>query len=94
MPVQGNTAVADLPEGTYWAQTRRLTAVLLLAWFAVSFVGVFFARELMFTFRGWPFSFYMAAQGSLLVYLGIVYFYARRQRARDIAFGIHEGDET
>lgn len=80
----------DLLQQRYWAQTRRLTAVLLLIWFAVTFVGAFFARELRFSFLGWPFSFYMAAQGSLLVYLLIVFLYARLQRARDIAFGIAE----
>jgi putative solute:sodium symporter small subunit len=80
------------PNG-YWPQTRRLTAVLLLAWFAITFVGAYFARELRFNFLGWPFSFYMAAQGALLVYLAIVYTYARRQRARDIAFGADASDD-
>jgi putative solute:sodium symporter small subunit len=76
----------------YWVQTRRLTAVLLLAWFVVTFVGTYFARELRYSFLGWPFSFYMAAQGSLIVYLLIVYVYARAQRRRDLAFGVAEAD--
>jgi len=76
----------------YWVQTRRLTALLLLAWFAVTFVGMYYARELRFAFFGWPFSFYMAAQGSLIAYLIIVYVYARAQRRRDIAFGVGEPD--
>ena len=77
---------------TYWVQTRRLTALLLLAWFAVTFVAMYFARELRFPFFRWPFSFYMAAQGALLVYLLIVWIYARAQRRRDIAFGVAESD--
>lgn len=58
----------------------------------MSFVVPYFARWLRFTFLGWPFSFYVAAQGALLVYLLIVIVYARRQRARDIAFGVAEPD--
>ncbi|SPE26195.1 Membrane protein [Burkholderiales bacterium] len=78
----------------YWIQTRRLTVALLLVWFVVTFVASYFARSLSFTFLGWPFSFYMAAQGSLLVYLLIVLLYARWQGARDAAFdaGPDEGN--
>ena len=82
------------PQARYWAQTRRLTAALLLLWFVVTFVGAWFARDLRFTFLGWPFSFYLAAQGALLVYLLIVYVYARCQRRRDLAFGVAEADDA
>jgi putative solute:sodium symporter small subunit len=81
------------PQARYWAQTRRLTAALLLVWFVATFVVTYYARELRFSFLGWPFSFYMAAQGSLLIYLLIVYLYARWQRRRDAAFGVREDDE-
>ena len=77
----------------YWIQTRRLTVSLLLVWFLATFVAAYFARSLRFSFLGWPFSFYMAAQGSLLIYLLIVYCYARWQRQRDIAFGVGEADD-
>lgn len=83
-------STSDNSPRAYWLQTRRLTAILLLAWFLVTFVAAFFARDLRFTFLGWPFSFYIAAQGALLVYLLIVYLYARKQRARDQAFGVAE----
>lgn len=73
---------------TYWKQTRTLTIALLLVWFTVTFVVAFNARSLTVTFLGWPFSFYMAAQGSLLVYLLIVFVYARLQHRRDAAFGV------
>ena len=74
----------------YWKQTRALTAILLVAWFAVTFVAVFNARSLTFTFLGWPFSFYMAAQGALLAYLFIVFLYAWLQHRRDTAFGVSD----
>ncbi len=68
----------------YWRGTRRLTAILLAAWLATSFLAVFFARELAgLTIFGWPLSFYLAAQGASLVYLAIVGIYAWRMRRLD-----------
>jgi putative solute:sodium symporter small subunit len=70
--------------GRYWRSIRRLVAVLLAAWFVVTFVVAFFARELSFEFFGWPFSFWVAAQGALAVYLVIVAVYnARMDRLDD-----------
>jgi putative solute:sodium symporter small subunit len=69
------------PALSAWQRTRTLTAWLLLLWFATTFIVIFFARELShFSLFGWPFSFYMAAQGLTLIYLGIVALYARRMR--------------
>jgi putative solute:sodium symporter small subunit len=68
----------------YWQHTRRLTVWLLLAWFLVTFGIIFFARELSsVTLFGWPFSFYMAAQGTVLIYVMIVAVYAWRMRCYD-----------
>ena len=50
----------------YWSKNLRITAFLLSIWFFVTFVVVFFARELTFNFFGWPFSFWVAAQGALV----------------------------
>ncbi len=70
----------------HWRQTRRLTAALLALWFATGFGSVFFARELyQYSLFGWPLSFYMAAQGSSLVYLAIIGAYAWRMRRLDRA---------
>jgi len=71
-------------QATYWRRTRRLTLLLLLVWFGVTFTVIFFARELShFTLFGWPLSFYMAAQGATLIYVGIVGCYAWRMRRFD-----------
>lgn len=60
----------------HWRANRCLTALLLGVWFAVSFGVSFFARELNFRFFGWPFSFWVGAQGALLVFGLIIAFYA------------------
>jgi len=78
----------------HWRHTRRLTLWLLLIWFAITFCVVFFARQLAtLQVFGWPVSFYMAAQGSILIYVLIVAFYAWRMRRldRQCHGGIDEG---
>ena len=77
----------------YWRKNLRLTAVLMIVGFVVTFVVAFFARELNFNFFGWPFSFWMAAQGALLVYLALVWFYARYMNRLDLEYGFDEAGE-
>lgn len=78
----------------YWRKNLRVTAILLTIWFVVTFVMAFFARELAtINFFGWPFSFYMAAQGSLIVYVVIIGFYANYMRKLDLEHDVAEGDE-
>lgn len=61
----------------YWKCTSRLTLWLLLIWFAVTFTAIFFARQLAdYTLFGWPISFFMAAQGSILIYVTLIGVYA------------------
>ena len=60
----------------HWRRTRRLTAGLLVVWFLVGFVVTWFARDLDFPFFGWPFSFWVAAQGGMLVFVALLAVYA------------------
>jgi putative solute:sodium symporter small subunit len=53
-----------------------LTAGLLLLWATASFGVIYGARELSFMWGDWPFSFWMTAQGSVLVFLAITVIYA------------------
>lgn len=76
----------------YWRAARLLTSSLLLAWFAVTFGTLFFARELAhIDLFGWPFSFYMAAQGLTLFYLLLVAIYVLAMRYLDYRLG---GDDV
>lgn len=69
---------------SHWRRTCRLTLLLLVIWSAVNVAVIFFARELSaLTIFGWPFSFYMAAQGSLLIYLALIGIYARQMHRID-----------
>ena len=77
----------------YWRKNLRITAFLLSIWFFVTFVLVFFARDLDFKFFGWPFSFWVAAQGALVVYCVIIWYYARYMNKLDKEYGVAEGEE-
>ena len=78
----------------YWQRNLRMTAILLAIWFVVTFVVSFYARELSgVTILGFPLGFYMGAQGSLVIYVLIIWFYARYMNALDQEYDVHEGDE-
>lgn len=86
------TTPAD-PHRQYWRKTLRVTAALLLVWFFTTFGAVYFARFLSFTFFGWPFSFWMGAQGTMLIYGMVVGFYAWYMNRLDAVHGpAEEGD--
>lgn len=74
----------------YWRKNLRITAILLGIWFVVTFVVAYFARELSFTFFGWPFSFWVASQGALVVYVVIIWFYANYMNRLDQEHGVAE----
>ena len=74
----------------YWSKNLRITGILLAIWFFVTFVIGYFARDLDFTFFGWRFCFWVASQGSLIVYVIIIWFYARYMNRLDQAYGVAE----
>lgn len=78
----------------YWSRNLTITAVLLAIWFIVTYVLGFFARELnAIVIGGFPLGFYMGAQGSLIIYVVIIWYYARHMNRLDKEYGVHEGEE-
>ena len=78
----------------YWSKNLRLTAILLVIWFVVTYVVGYFARDLNeITVLGFPLAFYMGAQGALVIYVAIIYFYAKRMNQLDRDYGVAEGEE-
>ena len=74
----------------YWSKNLRMTALLLAIWFVVTFVVGYWARDLNFTFFGWPFSFWVGAQGALIVYVLIIWWYAAYMNRLDQEHGVAE----
>ena len=77
----------------YWQALLRKTAGLLAIWFVVTYVVGYFAESLQFNFFGWPFAFWVGAQGSLIVYVLIIWYYARSMNRIDKEFGVAEAEE-
>jgi putative solute:sodium symporter small subunit len=78
----------------YWQRNLKITAILLAIWFVVTFVAGYFARELNnVTVFGFPFGFYMGAQGSLIIYVVIIFYYARYMNRLDQEYDVAEKEE-
>ena len=78
----------------YWRKNLVITAILLVVWFIVTFVEGWYARELNnVTFLGFPLGFYMSAQGSLIIYVVIIWIYARYMNRLDVEYNVHEEEE-
>lgn len=67
---------AHPPSSTLKKRQRRLQRVLFCVWLLAAFGPSFFARQLSFEIGGSPFHFWMASQGSILVFMAIVAVYA------------------
>lgn len=75
----------------YWSKTRGLMWTILAIWFLASFVVHFFAPVLNnITIIGFPLGFYMAAQGSLIVFVILCFWNARAQNRIDEEYGVAE----
>ena len=75
----------------YWARTSGLMWTMLAIWFFFSFVIHFFAPQLNnIRIIGFPLGFYMAAQGSLIVFVIEIALYAKLMNKKDLEYGIRE----
>jgi putative solute:sodium symporter small subunit len=77
----------------YWSKNVRMTGILLAIWFIVTFVVGYYARDLNFNFFGWPFSFWVGAQGALVAYVLIIAYYAHYMNNLDKEYDCAEVEE-
>lgn len=76
----------------YWRKNLTVTLILLAIWAVVTFVIGYYARDLSFNFFGWPFAFWVGGQGALIIYVVIIWYYARYMNRLDKAYDVDEGD--
>jgi len=75
----------------HWARTRSLTIGVLVLWFIFSFVIPWFAGPLnAFSFIGFPLGYYMCVQGSLIVFVVLIFFQNWKQDQIDDEAGVGE----
>ena len=79
----------------YWRANIRLMLVLLAIWFTVSFgFGILLVEQLnQITFFGFKFGFWWAQQGSIYVFIGLIFYYTYKMKKIDRQFGVSDDDE-
>lgn len=79
-------------QGDYWKKNLRLMAMLLSVWFVVSYgFGILLADWLdQFRFFGFPLGFWFAQQGSIYVFVVLIWVYVVLMNRMDREFDVHE----
>lgn len=75
----------------YFRERTRLIIIFLAIWFLVSFGVVLFAEYFSeFTFNGFPFHYFMGAQGAVLMFIILLFVNAAASDQIDKKYGISE----
>jgi putative solute:sodium symporter small subunit len=75
----------------YWSRTSTLMWIMLILWIFFSFVVHMFVNDLNnIRILGFPLGFYMAAQGSLIAFVVMLFLFAKRQDTIDREEGVAE----
>ncbi len=76
----------------YWRYNVKVTTILLAIWFVVTFLisGIWAGWLNQYTILGFPLGYYMAAQGSLAIFVIEIAVYARLMNKKDLEYGIVE----
>ena len=82
----------DDDKKAYWKENLSLLAKLLIVWFAVSFgAGILFVYVLdnihFFVFK---LGFWFAQQGSIYVFVALIFVYMSKMKAMDKRYGVNE----
>ena len=78
----------------YWAENKRLTTITLVIWALVSFGAAFFVESLnAIVIFGFPLGYYMGAQGSLIVFVALIFNYSSMMNKIDRKYGLQEEEE-
>jgi len=76
----------------YWKENLRTVAVLLAIWFLVSYgAGILFVNWLdQFRLAGFPLGFWFAQQGSMYIFVILIFVYVRLMNTMDRKHDVHE----
>jgi len=77
---------------SYWRANLRLVAVCMFFWFVCSYgFGILFVEQLnQFRLGGVKLGFWFAQQGSIYVFVVLIFFYAWRMNKLDRQYDVHE----
>ena len=76
----------------YWSENLRLMFILLVIWFTVSFgCGILFVEELnAFRIGGFKLGFWFAQQGSIYMFVALIFVYVGLMNKLDQKYGVSE----
>jgi putative solute:sodium symporter small subunit len=73
----------------YWKANVRLITILLIIWFAVAYIPPLIINQLnQIVILGFPLGYYMGSQGSLIVFVILIFYYASRMNKLDEEYGL------
>ncbi len=80
----------------YWKANLRLISLCLAIWFVVSFVfGIILVEPLNnISLGGYKLGFWFAQQGSIYVFVALIFFYANRMGKLDKEHDVHEDKDV
>ena len=78
----------DKPAAAYWRANIRLVCALLAVWFVVSYgFGILFVEQLnAFAIGGIKLGFFFAQQGSIYVFVALIFIYVWRMKTLDAKY--------
>jgi putative solute:sodium symporter small subunit len=83
--------MANSNENGHWSATSRLMWIALAVWAFFGFIVHFFVNSLnSITILGFPIGFWFAGQGSLIAFVVLLFWFARRQDSIDREHGVAE----
>ncbi|MBA3996011.1 MAG: DUF4212 domain-containing protein [Candidatus Accumulibacter sp.] len=76
----------------YWSATLSLLGKILVIWFLISFgAGILFVDVLnTIMLGGYPLGFWFAQQGSMYIFIALIFYYAKKMNEIDRQFDVHE----
>lgn len=79
----------------YWQANVKLVLSCIIVWFVVSFgFGIFIADALnSIQIGGYRLGFWFAQQGSMYIFIALIFFYSIRMNALDKKFNVEEKEE-
>ena len=78
----------------HWDKTKSLMIITLALWFLFGYVIFMFGSSLNEgSFLGYPLAYYMCAQGSIVAFVVLIFWFANRQEKIDEEFGFQERGE-
>ena len=85
----------EIQRAAYWKANLKLVGLCLAIWFVVSYLfGIILVEPLNnIQIGGYKLGFWFAQQGSIYVFVVLIFFYANRMGKLDRKHGVHEDDD-